>query len=485
MAVRSPATSRRTVTVSADLLRRTPAAGELLVHALAQVPDQITAHLPATNSNRGQLELLASAYGIRERVSFGLAENADRLVDPLLAGEVPFAELVEGLSENAGAPRSLRGNDEVFRGHRIGVVTNVPAHYRVPLLNAIASRLQAADGRFRVFFCAQDIESRPWLAGVEPLKFEHKYLRSVAVPVRARAPLVPLGIEAALRAFRPTIVLSAGFSPTTSGRVARYARRERIAYAVWSGEHEQMRTARSRLRTAQRRQLLARASCAIVYGSASARYIRLLAPALPTVIGRNTAPLPRPATAARQPGEPVELVAIGDLADARKGIDIAIDALRARPEIECRLTVIGGGAGLPELRKKTSGDHRIELVGPRPAEETRRALSRGDIFLFPTRSDIFGLALVEAMGAGVCAVVSPAAGAVADLCIDRTNCLVVAEQKPERWADTISELVTDAALRQTLGTRARMTILRRWTIEHAADAMIAGLRLAVLTGSGS
>jgi glycosyltransferase involved in cell wall biosynthesis len=485
MAVRSPATPRRTVTVSADLLRRTPAAGELLIHALAQLPDAITADFPVADSNRRQLELLASAYGIRERVSFGLGAKTDQVLDPLFARKITFAELVEDLSENGDAPRKLRGDDDVFRGHRVAFVTNVPAHYRVALLNAIASRLDAASCRFKVLFCTQGIESRPWLVGLDPLEFEHEYLRAVSVPVRSRPPLVPLRLEAALRSFRPTIVLSAGFSPAISGRVARYARRERIAFGVWSGEHEQMPTARSRLRTAQRRQLLARASCAVAYGSASARYIRLLAPALPSVIGRNTAPLPRPAVAAHERGEPVELVAIGDLADTRKGIDIAIDALRARPEIECRLTVIGGGAALAGLTNRTTHDHRIELVGPRPAEETRRALSRADIFLFPTRSDIFGLALVEAMGAGVCAAVSPAPGAVADLCIDRNNCVVVAGHKPERWANVIAELVTDGALRQTLGARARMTIRRRWTIEHAADAMVAGLRLGILARTES
>ena len=46
---------------------------------------------------------------------------------------------------------------------------------------------------------------------------------------------MPITIEAALRRVRPTIVLSAGFSPAVSGRVGRTARRAGIPFGVWSG----------------------------------------------------------------------------------------------------------------------------------------------------------------------------------------------------------------------------------------------------------
>jgi len=484
MAVSNAKVSQRRVTLCADLLQHSPDAGEFFVHALAQLPDDVTVQMPGEFKERGPVGLLAEAYGIAERVRFGAPALADSLLERMVTTKATLGEVVEELWNDDDEASCLpRGDDTALRGHRVGVVTNVPAHYRVPLFDSIGQRLEQAGARFFVFFAAQATTSRPWLTGGESLDFEHEFLPALTVPLRARPPRVPLAINVALRRFRPTVLLSAGFSPALSGRVARYARRARIPFGIWSGEHDEMKTARSGLRAAQRRRLLARTDFAIAYGSASVTYLHSLAPALPVVIGRNTAPLPPAAKAVASPCKPVDVVVVGDLADKRKGIDVVVDAMCARPGLACRVTVVGGGASLRTLKAKARGDHRITFLGPLPAEETRRVLSAADVFVSPTRSDIFGLALVEAMGAGVCALVSPAAGAVEDLCVDGVNCLVISGHDPERWAEGIAKVTSERGFRQELGRRARSTIVRRWTIDHAADAMVAGLRLGILTGA--
>jgi hypothetical protein len=480
VAVTDPAVSEHRLAVSTERLRAEPQAAELLVHALAQLPDHVTLELPPEFPERVAVERLARAYGIDNRVSFGPGRGDEPLLQRLIDGEATFAEVVEQLAGDETATFSPRGDDTLLEGERVAVVTNLPAHYRVPLLNAIASRLDTADARFRVLFSARTARSRPWLQGSDTLEFEHEFLRTVALPSRSRPPVVPLDLDGALRRFRPTILLSAGFSPVVSGRVARYARQAGVVFGIWSGEHGQMKTARDRLRLAQRRRLLARADFAIAYGSAAVRYLRVLAPTLPTVIGRNTAPLPDPSQGSPN-GRRVEMIVIGDLADHRKGIDVAINAVCVRPELDCHVKVIGGGAKFATLKSRTAGDRRIEFLGARSPEQTRLELKGADAFLFPTRSDVFGLALVEAMGAGLCALVSRAAGSVDDLCVHRRNCLLVADHDPQHWADALAELVSSQVLRTSLAASARRTILRRWTVAHAADAMVAGLRLGVLT----
>ena len=108
-----------------------------------------------------------------------------------------------------------------------------------------------------------------------------------------------------------------------------------------------------------------------------------------------------------------------------------------------------------------------------------------DAFLFPSEYDVFGLVLVEALSAGLAVVSSTAPGAVADLAVDERNCLLVRRPDAAAWAHAIERVVRDAHLRSTLGAAARETIRSRWTIEHAADAMIAGFRLGILAGQGA
>ena len=154
------------------------------------------------------------------------------------------------------------------------------------------------------------------------------------------------------------------------------------------------------------------------------------------------------------------------------------------PGLPCRLTVVGDGPELAKLQARASRERRIRFCGAMASTDVRRMLVDADVFLFPSRYDVFGLAVVEAMGAGLATVVSPLSGAVDDLCATERNCLVVEGGRHE-WATAIERLVGDSELRSRLGAAAARTIRDRWTLEHAASAMLAGFRLAFLTSEAS
>jgi hypothetical protein len=57
---------------------------------------------------------------------------------------------------------------------------------------------------------------------------------------------------------------------------------------------------------------------------------------------------------------------------------------------------------------------------------------------------------------------------------------VVREHTREAWAAAIESVVMDHDLRHSLADNAARTIRNRWTMDHACDSMIAGLRLGLL-----
>jgi glycosyltransferase involved in cell wall biosynthesis len=244
-----------------------------------------------------------------------------------------------------------------------------------------------------------------------------------------------------------------------------------------------MPTARNRWRRWQRQRLLASADFGISYGSASGDYLSTLHPGLPVVHGRNTS-IGSGTSPASRASDHVEILAVGDLTSGRKGIDVLVDALARARSLACRLTVVGGGSDQAALRRRSAGDPRVTFTGPMAPDSVREAYAAADVFAFPSRSDVFGLALVEAMCSGLAVVTSARPGAVADLCVDEHNSLVVRSFEPDGWAAALTRLVEDRVLRERLGREASRTILRRWTIEHASDAMIAGLRLGALAAEG-
>jgi glycosyltransferase involved in cell wall biosynthesis len=469
---------------------------DLLVHAAAQLPDDVRLEIDAGHPERKAVELIASAYGIQNRVR-AVPGNRSRLQGVMLRSEPPdspvrvppsgrtlgsMAELVESLSRADDRPAASRHVDGVLKGERIAIITNLPTHYRVPLFNALSERCRSAGAELRVLFLAGPPATRPWMKS-GGIAFDHVFLRGVDVSRDRGRRVLPFDLESALSAFSPTILITAGFSPAVAERVAFYARRRGLPCGLWSGEIPCGRTARGKLRRQQRRRLVGRIDFAIAYGSESARYLRSLSDDLPLVLGRNTALIPPARTRPKRP-EIIEVLTVAR-AERWKALDAAVNALRRAGDLECRLTVIGDGPQLALLKEQGEGDERIRFLGAVPSDQILRTFSESDVFLFPSRQDPFGLVLVEAMGAGLATIVSRRPGAVADLCVPNVNSLIVDGDDWDQWASALSRLVSDHELRCSIGAAASRTIALRWTIDHAADAMLAGARLGVLAGRGA
>jgi glycosyltransferase involved in cell wall biosynthesis len=452
------------------------------LHALAQLPEDVGLELRCDERALRRLELVAWAYGLEGRADLRAAtgSSATWLRGAERIPRVPsltIAEEVEGLWP-AGCESSLDGgDDEVLAGHRIAVVSNLPAHYRIPLFAGLSRRLEAVGASLRVLFLRSSAGRRTWLHPEERFGFDHEILGGIDLPVRRRPPRLPLGLTASLRRFRPTLAVAAGFSPAVSGRVQRYARKAGIPFGVWSGETAALAARHPRVRQAQRRRLTEAADFGIAYGALAARYLASLAPRLPVAVGRNTSVLGTSEAARTAGGRPVELLAVGDLTSARKGADVLVSALRAVADQDCRLTVVGGGRVRKALEREAAGDARIRFTGSLPPPAVRDLLDASDVFLFPSREDVFGLVLVEAMSRGLAIGVSSAVGAVPDVAVPGRNCLVVDGHDPPVWAEAIAGLAGDPELRVELGNAAVRTIARRWTMDHAVEGSLAGLRL--------
>jgi glycosyltransferase involved in cell wall biosynthesis len=173
----------------------------------------------------------------------------------------------------------------------------------------------------------------------------------------------------------------------------------------------------------------------------------------------------------------MELVAVADLSIAGKGIDVMVSALELMKDLRCRLTVIGGRPGKSAWGERAARDERIRFLGPLAHQDVLREFEGSDVFLFPTQADPFGLALVEAMASELAVIVSRAAGATADLGVAGRNCLIAEAGSPGSWADCIRLLADDENLRRSIASAARDTIARRWTLGHAVEGMVSGLRL--------
>lgn len=485
---------------------------DVLLHALAQLPSHTRGRLWGTGPDRGRLELTAAAYGLGTRMVFedGIpsslegtivctsARNLELLPRGLLEEQAnghvleggtatpsrfkdhrTLAALVETIDPR-GSGLNTWDASSGLSGERVVIITNIPTHYRVPLFSRLDAYVRAAGGRLSVLFLALTYERRSWME-IPPMDFEHRVLKSPGFMVgKERRVFVPLDLERALSEASPTILLVAGFSPAVALRAARYCRRTNTPLGVWTGEIPAT-APNSPLRIAIRRLIVNRCTFGVAYGHKASEYLRSIRNDLPFILSRNTTPMPQ--QRAKTPAEPVNILTVGALTNEGKRIELLIDAIRLLPELPCRLTVVGGGHYLPILQERARGlEDRVIFTGALAPTEVHVHYHRAHIVAFPSSYDIFGLVIVEAMGTGAAVAVSSHPGAVSDLCVSGENSIVVKNDDAASWAVSLRALILDGEFRSRLGDRAARTIHGRWTMEHSADAMAAGIRLGVLSG---
>jgi len=156
----------------------------------------------------------------------------------------------------------------------------------------------------------------------------------------------------------------------------------------------------------------------------------------------------RPARPLR-PGEPVTLLTVGELS-AHKRIADQVEAIaRLRAEgLEARLTIAGVARGRGELDRllRLARDRGVEQsvrLMPDAPESTLEALyGSADCFLFTSASESFGLVLLDAICAGVFAIVYPHA-TYAGLVEGSGFGRVTARATPEALAAAIRRAIED------------------------------------------
>jgi glycosyltransferase involved in cell wall biosynthesis len=111
-----------------------------------------------------------------------------------------------------------------------------------------------------------------------------------------------------------------------------------------------------------------------------------------------------------------------------KGMDVLIEAFQSSAPARAALVILGEGPQRPELEQLRKGDPRIHFLGYRP--DVQPCLRDFDLFVSPSREESFGLAIIEAMRAGL-PIISTAAEGPAEILCDQPVSLVPPGSKHE------------------------------------------------------
>ncbi len=147
---------------------------------------------------------------------------------------------------------------------------------------------------------------------------------------------------------------------------------------------------------------------------------------------------------------------------SEKNIELLLRAFEkiraAKPHVQ--LALVGDGPMLPALRKRYKSDSGVILTGFVTGTELTAAYPSSDAFVFPSTSDTFGSAVLEAQACGLPAVVTDRGGPQEIVRLNESGLVVDVDdnlQAADRFAAAMSQLADDAELRTRLQQQALVT----------------------------
>lgn len=176
-----------------------------------------------------------------------------------------------------------------------------------------------------------------------------------------------------------------------------------------------------------------------------------------------------------QLGEDRVLISISRLSQ-EKNIDFLLDAIReltSRTAVPFKLLIIGEGGERQRLQARIQDlglALQVRLIGAVPPRQVPVYCRLGDIFVFTSRSKTQGMVILEAMAAGLPAVVVRASG-IDDMVRDGFNGFKTLPIR-SRWAACVERLLTDNPLRERLGNNAQ-TFAKSYDVDAFGRSMVA------------
>lgn len=351
---------------------------------------------------------------------------------------------------------------------RLLVLTEIPAPFRIPGFNALAA---APEIELCVVVIAEHDPRRSYRVKPSQFAFAYHVLPGRSLRPRGRWLVLNAGLSRILRRVKPDAILIGGWNQPAFWQALLIAKLRGIPTALWvESTARDARSAHGAAATV-RRAALALASSFVVPGRASASYLEGLGvdPASITVAPNAIEPgiVTGEAHLSRPASECVFLY-VGRL-EHEKGPDVLVQAMH---DVPGRLVVVGDGSMRKEL-ERAAPTERVTFAGHAHRQDLARWYADADVFVLPSRSDVWGMVLNEAAAAGLPLVASEVAGAAYDLIEPGRNGLLVPADDPAALAEALRQAGARPGWRSAAGQRSR-ELAQQFTPEAWANS-VAGM----------
>jgi glycosyltransferase involved in cell wall biosynthesis len=366
------------------------------------------------------------------------------------------------------------------------LITELIAPYRIPVFNALARREEVE--LHVIFLSRTDSSQRQWRVYEDEIQFSYEVLRCWRRRVGKFNVLLNRGLAESLRRFAPDVIVCGGYNYVSSWQALRWARRNRVPFVLWSestgNDNRNQHAPMEFLKT----KFVGSCDGFVVPGQSARDYLLSLGVKSEEIsIAPNavdTALFASAGAVVRENETPLRaqlalperyFLFVGRLV-AEKGVFDLLDAYeRLSPALreQVGLVFAGEGSMRAELDSRARDIHpgRVHFAGFVHRDELAAYYALAECFVFPTRTDPWGLVVNEAMACGLPIVCTRVAGCAADLV--QENGRLVSPANVDELAGAMEDIATNSDIRERMARESREVIQA-----HSPESCAAGLALA-------
>jgi glycosyltransferase involved in cell wall biosynthesis len=350
-------------------------------------------------------------------------------------------------------------------------LTNIPSPYRVDFFNEL--------GKYTDLTVLYELRSAAdrndeWNRDGIERSYEEIYLPPL---IKSTSSAFCPRVNKYLKKGRYDHIILGGYSTPTGMYAIQTLRRRKISY-ILNSDGGFAGTGENRIKHDIKKYFISRASAYLSSGALSDEYLEYYGADTKRIFRYPFSSMKERDICKKLPddGEKTELrnrlgftgdkiiVSVGSFI-RRKGFDILIEAAHILHD-SYDIYVVGGEC-TPEYRSTVEkyGLKKIHFIPFMKDNELHACYRAADLFVLPTREDIWGLVINEAMAAGLPVITTVRCGAGMELIPDKR--FIVPTEDSDALAVCISELMENDALRKDTARR-NLEIIQQYSIENMA-----------------
>lgn len=367
--------------------------------------------------------------------------------------------------------------------HRLAILTEIIAPYRIPVFNALAARKEI--DLHVIFLSKTDTSMRQWRVYEDEIQFSYEVLPSWRKRVGRYNVLLNANLTSSLHNAAPEVLVSGGYNYFAAWQAMNWAKRNHVQFLLWC--ESTALDCRNEFFAVEwmKREFARNCDAFVVPGKSAREYVQQFACAEQRIfVARNAVDIDLFASrkeevklkADRLRGElalpPRYFLFAGRLVRSKGVVDLieAYGGLPAELREQLSLVIAGEGPMRAEIESLARDIYPgyIHFAGFLQRDELANYYALAECLVMPTHSDPWGLVANEAMACGLPLICTNVAGCAADLV--RGNGILIEPRNVPQLAKAMLEVASDARLRELM-SRESATLIREYSPQTCAAGL--------------